>query len=146
MNHLLDDWAAKIEPHGAFFTPEPPESVARLEGAVGGRLPETLVTLLRRHGASGFAGSASVETGSGRSFGIFTLFGVDQILEDREAHPDYRQREFLPIADDEFNNRYVWDGNTGKVYFIDYSHGTSEATEVGRSFDDFLEAINVTPD
>jgi hypothetical protein len=74
------------------------------------------------------------------------MFGVSQILEDITAHPDYRGDGFVPFADDEFNNRYVWERSTGKVHFIDYSHRSGARTEVAQSFGEFIDRVRVTPD
>ena len=146
MSGVLDNLRSKIEPHhGGAFQPEDPEAVRALEGALGVALPTSLVAILTRYGACGFSGVASVDSPQGQRLGIFTLFGADKIKKDRESHPDYSEKGLVPVADDEFNNRYVWQVDTGAVFFIDYSHGCGASTKIANSPEEFLDRISVEP-
>jgi hypothetical protein len=68
------------------------------------------------------------------------------ILADRRSHPEYVDRGWVTIADDEFNNRYVWAHKTGVVLFVDYSHGGGMAIEVAPSIAAFFDAIRLERD
>jgi hypothetical protein len=109
--------------------------------------PSLLVTLLTRFGRCSFAG-IGVVSAHGREFDMFggRRDGHCSILEDWLFHPDYQTEKLIPIADDMFNNRYVWDTTSGKVLFIDYSHRHGEETVIGESFEDFLGKVDVVPD
>ena len=115
--------AKLIEPHhGGAFEPDSLADVRSLEDAVEVKLPETWVAILTKYGASGFVGSASVESFSGPVFVILTLFGVAEIRDDHAAHESYGGTGLVPIGDDEFNNRYVWGSADRSVAFIDYTN------------------------
>ena len=143
----LDNFDAKIEPlDGISFLPDSDAAIEALQRVLRRDLPDTLTLILRRYGACGFVGSAIVRTTDGTDVGIFTLFSASKIERDYLAHPDYADRGFIPFADDEFNDRFVWHGDSGKVLFIGYTEGSSSITEVARSFDDFLKKISVVSD
>ena len=139
-----------LEPVGDEFRPVDAGHLEQLEKTARVRLPQSWINLLSRHGSCGFRGAAFVLCPNGRRFPIFVFFGGpearDQILADLELHPEFEVAGVIPVADDEFNNRYVWDRRTGVVSFIDYSHGAAEWAMVAESFDAFLDRIEVSAD
>ena len=50
----------------------------------------------------------------------------------------------IPIADDNFNNRYVL-RKSGEVMYIDYSRGWAAISKLAESFDEFLNMLDVRP-
>jgi hypothetical protein len=143
----LKDFESKIEPHdGVSFRPDSDVAIEALRNVLRHELPDTLILILKRYGACGFKGSATVRGSDGFDFGIFTMFGASKIEKDYLAHSDYADRGLIPIADDEFNDRYVWQADSGRVLFIEYAGGLSRTMDVAASFDDFLEQIRVVSD
>jgi hypothetical protein len=124
-------------------------AIGKLEKAIGRNLPGTWAALLRRHGSCGFTGAASIVfriKSKQTELPILSLFGCTDILEDWKDHPDYQRDGLVPIGDDEFNDRFVWERSTGHVYFIDYAYTRGAMTKVASSFDGFLRQIRVASD
>jgi hypothetical protein len=139
----------KLVPVGDQFDPATEHEVSAAEGALGMAFPRTFRKLQLTYGRCMFNGDATIRPPSGAPLDIFTLFGCKgeggNCVNDFLAHPDYIARAMLPIADDIFNNRYVWSAVTGQVSFFDYTHGLGELT-VADSLEQFFANIEVVPD
>lgn len=139
----------QLKPIGTCLDPLSAEDVVRLEDCLGLRIPDDYRDFLSRFGRCGFAGEASVVT-DGSRFPIFTFYGggteAGSLLKQLELHPDLREIGVLPIADDLFNNIYVFDIEKGGISRLDYSSGGAVANHVAASFADLLGRIEVLPD
>jgi hypothetical protein len=136
---------AKIEPHsGVAFCPDTQDSISKLEESVGA-LPAAMKAVLTTYGPAGFTGSASVSSDAGRVRAIFTLFGVAEIERDLRRHSYFHEFGLLPIADDEFNDRFVL-CRDGSVQFVEFENGQFSLHRVAPSFDEFLGRIEVSAD
>jgi SMI1-KNR4 cell-wall len=147
---MPDDIAGKVEPIDGNFEPCDEADIIEVEKVIGFGLPASYAIFLGRFGRCGFSGEATIESSANvPPQGIFTIFGckgsAGNMLQDRAIHPEYISMRLLPIADDNFNNRYVLDGNTGEIYFIDYSHRSGAMDKVADSFDQFLGRLKVVP-
>lgn len=126
------------------------EELAELESSLNLHFPKAFRDFLLKYGRCMFSGEATVKDESGNELEIFTMFGykgeAGNIQRDFELHPEYAQDSLIPIADDMFNNRFVLHATSGKVGFIDYSSGSTTYAKVAKSFEIFLEKIEVIPD
>lgn len=138
-----------VEPIGEQFCAATGDEVRRIEKMIGGSLPPSFVSFLTTLGNCMFSGWATVSAANGEKLSIATMFGASgpfqSILEDLKAHEDYVAEGVVPIADNNFNDRYVLRLATGKVHYIEYKSGTCRVVEVAESFDDFLQRICVEP-
>ncbi len=147
MGHEVDITfiASKVEPHtGRTYLPDEPDAILTLETRVGS-LPPGMRELLSTYGRCGFSGFASVKFENGHVEPIFTLFDTATIVDDCIAHSDFEEGGFIPVADDEFNNRYLFSQRDGAVHFAEYANGSCVITRVASSFEAFLRAIEVDP-
>jgi SMI1/KNR4 family protein SUKH-1 len=147
MSDLLIDAAKKIAPIEAAFEVCDDDDVQAIEAKAGFKLPATYVSFLKTYGRCMFAGEATVRCpGEMPPLRIDTMFGcgdsAGDILADMRRHPEYRNNGLVPIADDNFNNRYVL-RKTGEVLFIDYSRGPTSINKIADSFDAFLAMLDV---
>jgi hypothetical protein len=149
MSNLLIDAAKKIAPIEAAFEVCDDDDIQAIEAKAGFKLPATYVSFLKTYGRCMFTGEATVRCpGEVPPLRIDTMFGcgdsAGDILTDMQRHPEYRNNGLVPIADDNFNNRYVL-RKTGAVLFIDYSRGTTAISKLADSFDEFLNMLDVRP-
>ncbi len=142
-------FALKVIPIGSDFDGASEHEVLAAESAIGMPLPAAFRELQLKYGRCTFDGNASVSPASGPPLDIFVLFGckgkANNCVTDFHAHPEFVAQRLLPIADDIFNNRYVWNAATGQVSFVDYTGGLGMVT-VAESLEQFLESIEVLPD
>jgi len=138
-----------IAPIGTEYEPMAFKSISMIEGALGRCLPTDYSEFLMLYGRCGFAGEATIVTESSR-FPIFTFFGGGNgngsLIQQMELHPDLQAIGALPIADDLFDNIYVFDLEEGRISRLDYSSGRAVATKIADSFSEFVSRIEVTPD
>jgi hypothetical protein len=132
--------------------PEPLDNVDinAIRSIVGSDLPASYVSFLKIYGRSMFEGcDANVVLPEGGKLPIFVFFGKGgpgrNVLEDLEHHPEYVEADYLPIADDLFNNRFVIDLRSGEIVHLQYGDGKVEVTKVADDFEHFLEQIEVVP-
>ncbi len=149
MADILAGVAEKLQPIFDDFERCDDSEIVALEKSIGSRLPANYAVFLKRFGRSMFAVQAIVQCPQLSPFMLFTMYGCKgnegNILKDRENHPEYVARGYVPIADDNFGNRFVLDAKTGEIWFIDYSHESGSVKKVARSFEDFLENLKVQP-
>lgn len=126
------------------------EEISSLEKSLNCKLPEKYREFLSNYGRCMLSGEAAITDEDGNELEIFTMFGgkgeAGNIKKDFDLHPEYAQDGLIPIADDMFNNRFVLHTETGKIGFINHSSGTSTYTEVAKSFEEFVNKIEVIPD
>jgi hypothetical protein len=149
MSDLLIDAAKKIAPIEAAFEACDDKDIRAIETKAGFKLPATYVSFLKTYGHCMFTGEATVKRpGEMPPLRIDTMFGcgdsAGNILVDLQRHPEYRYNGLVPIADDNFNNRYVL-RKSGEVLFIDYSRGSAAISKLADSFDEFLNMLDVRP-
>lgn len=141
--------ALKLVPIGDRFDAASEREIQAAEKALQISLPPLLRELQLKHGRCMFDGEATVRSGSGEVLNVFTIFGckgeVGNCVTDFHAHPELAARALLPFGDDMFNNRYVWDSNSGHVGFVDYASQAAVAT-IAESLEKFFENIHVVPD
>jgi SMI1/KNR4 family protein SUKH-1 len=146
---MFKDVESKLEPAKAAYEPLTDSDIAMIRAACAADLPTAYVTFLRTYGQCMFAEDAIVHTSDDRQFPIFTFFGKGQgsrsVLGDLAQHPEYAETQYLPIADDLFNNRYVLDLHSGRVLYIEYSNGRTNASQVAPDFKSLLDLIEVVP-
>lgn len=139
-----------LEPIDAEFVQATEADLKLIEETLSATVPVQVSSFLKSFGRSMFDGEAAVTAQDGEECGVFTLFCAagpkGSVIADLLSHPDYVAEGMLPIADDLFNNRFVVKVDTGEVWFLAYAHGVVSTHLVASSFDEFLEAIEVTPD
>lgn len=142
-------FASKIIPIGNHFDSASERELLAAEVELGMPLPVPFRELQLKYGRCTFDGDAIVPRVSGPPLDIFVLFGckgeANNCVTDFRAHPEFVAEGLLPIADDIFNNRYVWSATTGQVSFVDYTGGLGMVT-VAESLEQFFERIEVLPD
>jgi len=136
-------------PIGSAFDPVSAESISLIEVVLGRSLPRDYREFLMLYGHCGFAGEAVIVTDS-EKFPIFTFYGGGDgngsLLQQLTLHSDLKEIGALPIADDLFNNIYVFDLEAGVISRLDYSSGYAVAIKIANTFTDFVSRIEVTPD
>ncbi len=136
----------QLEPIGNAFSPVSTDEIAKIETLLGVKLPKDYKTFISIYGRCGFAGEACIVVNSKR-FPIFTFYGSDtdsgSLLNQLELHPDLCDIGAIPIADDLFNNIYVYDTEQGGISLLDYSSGKAVAHKVATSFQELFERIEV---
>jgi hypothetical protein len=147
MSDLLADTAEKLEPIEATFEGCDDADVRAVEAKAGFKLPESYASFLKTFGRCMFARAATIRCSAPiPPPSIATMFGckdsAGSILTDMRLHPEYLRNGLVPIADDNFNNRYVL-RKTGEILFIDYSRGAGVVSKVADSFDEFLSMLDV---
>lgn len=139
----------KLEPISENYVPVDDSDIKRIQEITQTTLPHDYIEFIRKYGRSMFVGEATV-TSKNKKMGIFTFFGGGNddgsVIRDIEAHEEFPSNGIIPIADDMFNNRYVIEGDTGKISFIEYTSGTADVFEVSNSFSELLELIEVEED
>lgn len=139
----------KVAPINGAFEPASEEEIYDIESKLKIALPDAWRKFLATYGRCMFAGEAIVESDQIDPIGIFTIFGCKggsgNIYADFMLHLDMQQASRVPIADDMFNNRYVWDSSSKKVFFIDYANGAAPK-QVAESIDEFFRKIVVISD
>lgn len=138
-----------ITPIGTEYEPVAYETIVMIETALGKCLPSDYREFLMSYGRCGFSGEAAIVTESSR-FPIFTFYGGGDgngsLILQMELHPDLQGIGALPIADDLFNNIYVFDLEEERISRLDYSSGCAVATKIANSFSELVSRIEVTPD
>jgi len=147
MSNLLIDAAKMIAPIEAAFEVCDDDDIRAIETKAGFKLPAIYVSFLKTYGHCMFTGEATVRrVGEMPPLRIDTMFGcgdsAGNILIDMQRHPEFRNNGLVPIADDNFNNRYVL-RKSGEVMFVDYSRGWAAISKLADSFDEFLNLLDV---
>lgn len=142
-------FASKIIPISNHFDSASERELLAAEVELGMPLPVPFRELQLKYGRCTFDGDAIVPRVSGPPLDIVVLLGckreANNCVTDFRAHPEFVAEGLLPIADDIFNNRYVWSVTTGQVSFVDYTGGLGMVT-VAESLEQFFERIEVLPD
>ncbi|MDO9151707.1 MAG: SMI1/KNR4 family protein [Methylotenera sp.] len=139
----------KLEPTGDQFHCAGAEDIARIEAAVGSKLPAAYVRFLENYGASMIGGGAGVVLDTGEELDLFTFFaasGEQGVFADLLAHDEYAPQGLVPIADDIFNNRYLLHAPSGKIFFVQYARGEVRFMEVASSFEAFINSVKLDAD
>jgi len=148
MKGLPKNIASKIEPFDEDFYELTDLEVEELEKKLNVVLPNDYKSFIRYYGGAVLDGEASVDNGK-MKHELFTFFGASKdgvnLVDDRNDHEDYIKENIIPIADDSFDNRFVLDVITNKVYFIEYSDGFAKKIFISDSFAGFLRMIDVAP-
>lgn len=139
-----------LEPIDDEFIGATEADIQAVEDSIGARLPADFRSFHMTYGWCGFAGDANVRVNDHVHAPISNFFGggVDRgsLLRDLKAHDDYVAEKLVPIATDDFDNRFVLDAKEGfAVYWINYSKNPPEITKVANSFSDLLARIEVEP-
>jgi hypothetical protein len=149
MQNIITELATKISPIESSFSPATPQELRKAENELGIELPELLRSIQTTYGRFMFVGEALICGQEGQSFGIFTVFGcvgtAGNMVLDFQAHRDLQGAGLILIADDMFNNRYVWQPSNNSVFYIDYAD-KKEPVVVAKTLEEFFDRIDVIPD
>ncbi|MEQ1775570.1 MAG: SMI1/KNR4 family protein [Burkholderiales bacterium] len=131
------------------FDPASEQELLMAEATLGVTLPELFREIQKSYGRCMFSGEALISVKGAEPLSIFTIFGckgdTGNLVMDFREHPDLQDRGLVPIADDLFNNRYVWDSTSGQVLFINYTDRKAPLL-AAPTFEDFLKMIWIGPD
>ncbi len=140
--------AASLQAVDDAFDPASEQELLAAEAALGVTLPELFRELQKSYGRCRFTGEALIPANGVEPLGVFSILGckgtAGNLLVDFRERPDLRAEGLVPIADDRFNNRYVWDSANGQVLFINTANRKAPLL-VAASFAEFLNEIWIGP-
>lgn len=128
----------QFEPVDDTFAGASETDVERIEASIGARLPEEFRIFHMRFGWCGFAGDATAALLDGKRVPVSTFFGGGfdrgSLLRDMKSHGDFASEMLVPIATDDFNNRFVLDGKRSFAVFFDRLHAAAARDAQGSRF------------
>jgi len=115
--------------------------IAEIESALGRELPADYREFVKNYGGAFVGGTVDGTQKlpildffkSGRDGGIIVVLN---------AFDNFKDDSVLPIARDEFGNKYVQTPH-GSIYYINYYSGATSAMKIANSFSDFVSKIVV---
>lgn len=145
---LIEKVRSLVSPIFDSFEPATEAELEAAERAIGLSLPRFFRDFQCAYGRCMFVGEASVSSAE-QTFEVLTIFGckgeAGNFVHDFEFHEDYRAAGLVPIGDDSFNNRFLWNSHDNKVLFVDYDRGSPQIFPVADSVEAFFDAIVVKP-
>jgi hypothetical protein len=112
--------------------------LARLEKAIGGKLPKPFVRFLRSHNGGRPDGNV-IEITGGQSDGVSEFLTAAEVAKQKSKLSDRLPEHWWPIAETGTGNYFLLHDRTGAVAFFD--HETEIETKVAPDFDGFLNAL-----